>query len=42
MVDWMILSPTFLTGVVDRAGAVVTVLAVGLGLSSKEPNGEER
>jgi hypothetical protein len=42
MVDWTILSPTFLTAVVDWAGAVVTVLAFGLGHSSKEPNGEER
>jgi hypothetical protein len=29
MVDWTILSPTFLTAVVEWAGAVVTVLAVG-------------
>jgi hypothetical protein len=28
MVDWTILSPTFLTAVVEWAGAVVTVLAV--------------
>jgi hypothetical protein len=42
MVDWTILSPTFLTAVVDWAGAVVTVLAVGPGHSTKEPNGEER
>jgi hypothetical protein len=42
MVDWTILSPTFLTAVVDWAGAVVTVLAVGLGHSTKQPNGEER
>jgi hypothetical protein len=31
MVDWTILSPTFLTAVVEWAGAVVTVLAVGPG-----------
>jgi hypothetical protein len=41
MVDWTILSPTFLTAVVDWAGAVVTVLAIGPG-HSKEPNGEEQ
>jgi hypothetical protein len=29
MVDWTILSPTYLTAVVEWAGAVVTVLAVG-------------
>ena len=29
MVDWTILSPTFLTAMVEWAGAVVTVLAVG-------------
>jgi len=29
MVDWSILSPTYLTAVVEWAGAVVTVLAVG-------------
>jgi Fic family protein len=28
MVDWTILSPTFLTAVVEWAGAVVTVLAM--------------
>jgi hypothetical protein len=42
MVDWTILSPTFLTAVVDWAGAVVIVLADGPGHSTKEPNGEER
>ena len=31
MVDWTILSPTFLTAAVKWAGAVVTVLAVGAG-----------
>ena len=31
MVDWTILSPTYLTAVVEWAGAVMTVLAVGPG-----------
>ena len=31
MVDWTILSPAFLTAVVEWAGAAVTVLAVGPG-----------
>ena len=31
MVDWTILSPTFLTAMVEWAGAVVTVLALGPG-----------
>jgi hypothetical protein len=42
MVDWTVLSPTFLTAAVEWAGAVVTVLAVGPGRSAKEPKGEER
>jgi hypothetical protein len=42
MVDWTILSPTFLTAVVEWAGAVVTVLAVGPDDSATEPNGDER
>jgi hypothetical protein len=42
MVDWTILSPTFLTAVVEWAGAAVTVLAVGPGQQPIEPNGEER
>jgi hypothetical protein len=29
MVDWTILSPTYLTAMVEWAGAVVTMLAVG-------------
>jgi hypothetical protein len=41
MVDWTILSPTFLTAVVEWAGAVVTVLAVGPGRSTREPSGEQ-
>jgi hypothetical protein len=42
MVDWTILSPTFLTAAVEWAGAVVTVLAVGLSRSTREPKGEQR
>jgi hypothetical protein len=42
MVDWTILSPTFLTAMVEWAGAVVTVLAVGPGHSQRQPNGEQR
>ena len=42
MVDWTILSPTFLTAMVAWAGAAVTVLAVGRGQQTIEPNGEER
>jgi hypothetical protein len=42
MVDWTVLSPTFLTAAVEWAGAVVTVLAVGSGRSTKEPKGEEQ
>jgi hypothetical protein len=40
MVDWTILSPTYLTAVAAWAGAVVTVLAVGPARSIE--NGEER
>ncbi len=36
MVDWTILSPTFLTAVVEWAGADVTVLAVGPGDVTKD------
>jgi hypothetical protein len=42
MVDWTILSPTFLAAVVEWAGAAVTVLAVGAGQQTIEPHGEER
>ena len=42
MVDWSVLSPTFLTAAVEWAGAVVTVLAVGPGRSTRETNGEEQ
>jgi hypothetical protein len=34
MVDWTILSPTYFTAMVEWAGAVVTVLAVGSGCSA--------
>jgi hypothetical protein len=36
MVDWTILSPTYLAGVVEWAGAVVTVFAFGPGRSTAE------
>jgi hypothetical protein len=42
MVDWTVLSPTFLTAAVEWAGAVVTVLTVGPGRPAKETSGEER
>jgi len=42
MVDWTVLSPTFLTAAVEWAGAVVTVLAVGPAQPAKEPKGEHR
>jgi hypothetical protein len=42
MVYWTILSPTFLTAVVEWAGAAVTVLAVGSGQQTKVSNGEQR
>jgi hypothetical protein len=38
MVDWTILSPTFLTAVVEWAGAAVTML----GRQNKVSNGEQR
>jgi hypothetical protein len=37
MVDWMMLSPTFLRAVVEWAVTVVIVLAVGSGHSTKDP-----
>ena len=40
MVDWTVLSPTFLTAAVEWAGAVVTVLAVGPRRSTKDTSGE--
>jgi hypothetical protein len=42
MIDWTVLSPTFLTAAVEWAGAVVTVLALGPGHSAKEPAEDER
>jgi hypothetical protein len=42
MVDWTMLSPTFLNAAVEWAGAVVTVLAVGHGSSrSVSENNED-
>jgi hypothetical protein len=41
MVDWTILSPTFLTAMVEWAGAVVTVLAVGPGRSTTGGNDDD-
>ena len=42
MVDWTILSPTFLTAAVEWAGAVVTVLAAGPGHGTKGRRFQER
>jgi hypothetical protein len=42
MVDWTILSPMFLAAMVEWAGAVVTVLAVGPGRSTEQLNGDEQ
>ncbi len=36
MVDWTMLSPTYLTAVVEWAGAVVTVYALGPARSTGE------
>ena len=41
MVDWTILSPTFLTAIVQWAGAAMTALTAGLGRSSKDTEGRE-
>ena len=41
MVDWTILSPTFLTAMVEWAGAMVTVLAVGPGRSTTGGNADD-
>jgi hypothetical protein len=41
MVDWTILSPTYLAGVVEWAGAVVTVFAVGPGRSTTDARCED-
>jgi hypothetical protein len=40
MVDWTILSPTYLTALVEWAGAVVTVHAVGSDQSTNEIDGK--
>jgi hypothetical protein len=42
MVDWTILSPTYLTAVVEWAGAVVTALAVGPDHSANDNRRDER
>ena len=42
MVDWTMLSPTFLTAVIEWAGAVVTVFAVGSGPSAKHNERREQ
>jgi hypothetical protein len=39
MVDWTILSPTYLTAMVEWAGALVTVLAVGPAHTPQRPGG---
>jgi hypothetical protein len=41
MVDWTILSPTFLKAMVEWAGAYVTVLAIGQGHSTNDPKEEK-
>jgi hypothetical protein len=38
MFDWTILSPTYLTAMVEWAGAVVTVLAVGPAHTPERPS----
>jgi hypothetical protein len=40
MFDWTIFSPAFLTAVVEWAGAVVTVLAVGPATGRNTATGE--
>ena len=42
MVDWTILSPTFLRAVVEWAVTVVIVLAVGTSRSTKDAQGRTR
>jgi hypothetical protein len=42
MVDLTMLSPTFLTAVIEWAGAVVTVYAVGPGHSAKHSERREQ
>jgi hypothetical protein len=41
MVDWTILYPTYLTAVIEWAGAVVTVLAIGPGHPTQGTNRSE-
>ena len=41
MIDWTILSPTYLTAMVEWAGAVVTVLAAGPDRSAMENRSSE-
>jgi hypothetical protein len=41
MVDWTILSPTYLTAMVEWAGAAVTVLALGPGHATKDTHERE-
>jgi hypothetical protein len=42
MVDWTILSPTFLAAMVEWAGAAVTVLAVGPGQQTNDTDGRQQ
>ena len=42
MVDWTMLSPTFLTAVIEWAGAVVTVFSVGSGHSTNNTERREQ
>jgi hypothetical protein len=42
MVDWTMLSPRFLTAVIEWAGAVVSVFAVGAGHSAKDTERREQ
>jgi len=42
MVDWTILSPSFFTAVVEWAGAVVTVLALGSRQATDNPKRSEQ
>jgi hypothetical protein len=42
MVYWTMLSPTYLTAVVEWAGAVATALAVGPAHSTVDAQGQER
>ena len=42
MVDWTILSPTYLAAMVEWAGAAVTVLAVGPAQAPKRAGGSEQ